>query len=188
MHQSFCKLLMGVLLLCASLNGYSQDSLQKFKTEGFWTGYGLQLNPGIKYQVYYIAGEFSFPFNKRPKKNFLSWYLEPQFNLVNTGSNDFEFGMNIGLKNTVRINSNLIWYQFLGSGPHMISAKLKRQATGYIFSDNIGVGLLKRIHANKPLFFNLQLRYRHISNASLKRPNSGIDNVNIIVGISGIGN
>src|SRR5688572_16505283 len=132
MHQNFCKLLTGVLLLLVSTNGYSQDSLKKFRTEGFWTGYGVELNPGIKYQVYYIAAEFSFPFNKRPKKNFLSWYLEPQFNLVNAGSNEFEFGMNIGLKNTIRLSPDLMFYQMLGSGPHMITAELNRQATGYI--------------------------------------------------------
>ena len=188
MHHYFCKMLIGALLLCASTDSYSQDSLKKFRTEGFWTGYGVELNPGIKYHVYYIGGEFSFPFNKRPRKNFLSWYVEPQFNLVNPGSNEFEFGMNIGLKNTVRLKPDLIFYQVLGSGPHWITAELSRQATGYIFSDNFGLGLLKRIHKSKPTFFNLQVRYRHISNASFKRPNSGIDNVNIILGISGIGN
>jgi hypothetical protein len=178
-----------VLFLLAFHSGNAQeDSLKKFKTKGLWTGYGVELNPGIKYRVHYIAAEFSFPFNKRPKKNFISWYLEPQFNVVNAGSTEYEAGINIGLKNTIRLRPELMFYQVLGSGPHMITAELPRQATGYIFSDNFGLGLLKQINKAKPLFLNLQLRYRHISNASLKKPNSGIDNVNIILGISGLGN
>jgi hypothetical protein len=166
----------------------AQDSITKFKTSGFWTGYGFELNPNITYRVYYIAGEFSFPFNNKPKKNFLSWYLEPQFNMVNSGRTDIELGCNIGLKNTIRLSPDLLFYQVLGSGPHFITAQLARQSTGFIFSDNFGLGLLKKIKKDHPLFLNLQLRYRHISNASIKKPNSGIDNVNLIIGISGIGN
>ena len=95
--------------------------------------------------------------------------------------------MNIGLKNTIRLSPGLYFYQVLGAGPHFITAQLSRQATGFIFSDNFGLGLLKRLKKTGPLLLNVQLRYRHLSNASFKKPNAGIDNVNFILGISGIG-
>jgi hypothetical protein len=173
--------LISLLTVCSAS---AQDTLLSFKTSGGFTGYGYELNPGIRYRVTYFAGDFSFPFGNKKKKNFLSWYLEPQLNLVSTGRTDIEFGTNIGLRYFIRIGKNSWFYPMIGSGPHFITAELERQATGFIFSDNFGLGIFKKIKSKNSILLNLQLRYRHISNASFKKPNSGIDNINLILGLS----
>ena len=71
----------------------------------------------------------------------------------------------------------------LGSGPHFITADVKRQAKGFIFSDNAALGFMKSLE-KKALFLNFQMRWRHISNAGLKDPNGGVDSWNVLIGIS----
>ena len=181
MHFRWVILLSVNFLISIKLN--AQENL-RFKTSGGFTGYGYELNPGITYRVLYMAGDFSFPLGKKEKKNFFSWYLEPQFNFVKTERTDIEFGTNIGIRHHIKLGQRSWFYQMLGSGPHFISAELERQATGFIFSDNLAIGLLRQMKKDKPLLLNIQLRYRHISNASLKKPNSGIDNINLILGFS----
>lgn len=172
-------------LFCTSIN--AQDSISRFKTLGAITGFGKSVNTDTRYQPIYFAGDFSWSFRKKPKKKvFLSWYFEPQFNLVLTPRPvDIEFGANLGIRNYIRVNDGLLFYQMLGSGPHYISAIVKRQANGFIFSDNLAVGAFTRLN-NKDLFLNLQFRIRHLSNAELKNPNGGINTWNVLVGLSKI--
>ena len=119
----------------------------------------------------------------------MGWYGQLQFNLVkatNTpaGKTDVEFGLNLGIRNHIRISRNFYLYQMLGSGPHYISAELDRQANGFIFSDNLAIG--SYIHLSSKYFLNLQFGIRHISNANIKLPNRGVNSYIISVGISGI--
>ena len=114
---------------------------KRFKSKGFVVGYGPTFSDNTTYTVYYLTGDWSWSFSKPRKKDFLSIYFEPQVNYVRTTRpNDFEMGANLGLRNYIRINSNLLFYQSLGSGPHYISAEMERQATGFIFSDNLFIG------------------------------------------------
>src|SRR5215217_697512 len=100
-----------------------------FKTAGGIIGFGKAINTDTRYEPIYFSAEFSWSFRKRPRKNvFLAWHFEPQFNLVHTPRPlDIEFGANLGLRNYIRINQNFLLYQMLGSGPHYISAVVKRQ-------------------------------------------------------------
>ncbi|HWJ92723.1 MAG TPA: acyloxyacyl hydrolase [Flavisolibacter sp.] len=156
----------------------------KFKTKGGITGYGNAFSDNTYYKIFYLAADFSSSF-KPPKKNdFVGWYFEPQFNFVHTlRPFDYEFGANLGIRNYIRISPDFYLYQMLGSGPHYISAELDRQATGFIFSDNLAIGSFMGI-GKKSLFLNLQFRMRHISNANLKLPNRGVNSYNFLVGFS----
>ena len=170
------------LLFCIHLN--AQDSLHRFKSAGGITGFGFGENTDTRYQPIYFAGDFSWQFDKKVKKDFLAWYAEPQFNLVLTDHpTDIEYGVNLGLRNYIRINPGFYLYQMIGSGPHYISADVERQAKGFIFSDNLAVGAYTRLNS-KNLFLNLQFRLRHISNAGLQHPNGGINTFNILVGLA----
>ena len=88
--------------------------------------------------------DFSWSFKKYPKKkDFVGWYVNPQFNWVkatNTKGIDVEVGVNLGIRNYIRINDRFLLYQMLGSGPHYYTADLDRQAPGFIFSDNLAIG------------------------------------------------
>ncbi|MBX2877093.1 MAG: acyloxyacyl hydrolase [Saprospiraceae bacterium] len=114
-----------------------------------------------------------------------SLYAETQFtraeNLL-TRSSEFEFGLNGGIRYQVNLNKYFELNAAIGSGPHFISLETRLQATGFIFSDNFELGFSFYLPAAKTSF-NVKGRFRHISNAGLKSPNWGIDNLFLIVGI-----
>jgi hypothetical protein len=161
---------------------------QRFKTIGGVTGWGFSISENTDYQTYYFIADYSSSFKVPKKKDFVSWYAEPQFNLVKAGSTpkgslDYEFGLNLGIRNYVKINEGFYFYQMLGSGPHYVSAEIGRQANGFIFSDNLALGTFLRLN-QKGLFLNFQYVQRHISNAGLKDPNGGVNSCNFVIGLS----
>ena len=165
-----------------------EDSVpQRFKTKGFMVGYGKAVNKETNYKIICLAGDFSWSFRKQPRKNFFAaWYFEPQFNPVRSNRPwDLEFGANLGFRTYWKINEQFYFYQMLGSGPHFITADVRRQAKGFIFSDNAALGVFSSLKKNG-LFLNTQVRWRHISNAGLKDPNGGIDSWNVLLGVSKI--
>ncbi|HEU4470256.1 MAG TPA: acyloxyacyl hydrolase [Flavisolibacter sp.] len=157
---------------------------RRFKTSGAMVGFGNAFSDNTYYKIFYFAGDFSWSFSKPRKKDFLAWYAEPQVNPVRTRRPwDIEFGVNLGLRNYIKINEGLYLYQMIGAGPHYMSARLERQARGFIFSDNFAVGAFTKLN-KKNLLLNLQFRMRHLSNANLKLPNRGINSYNFLVGLS----
>src|SRR5688500_16938602 len=157
MISKMISIVIVIMFACNTAISQSDTSIKRFKTAGGITGFGKAVNTDTRYQPIYFAGDFSWSFRKVPKKKvFLSWYFEPQFNLVRTPRPlDIEFGANLGLRNYIRINKHFLLYQMLGSGPHYISAEVTRQANGFIFSDNLAVGSFIRLNP-RDLFMNLQ--------------------------------
>lgn len=175
-------------IFCSIVNAQDTTKPKHFKTIGGVVGWGNSMMKGTGYQVYYIVGDYSSSFKTPKKKDFLAWYAEPQFNFVKgdytpKGSIDYEFGLNLGIRNYIKINDGFYFYQMLGSGPHYISAKVGRQASGFIFSDNLALGTFLRLN-QKGLFLNFQYVQRHISNAGLKDPNGGVNSYNFVIGFS----
>ena len=161
---------------------------KRFKTIGGLTGWGNSFSKNTDYQVFYMIADYSKSFTNPRKKDFVAWYAEPQFNLVKAASSgkdglDYEYGLNLGIRNYIKINEGFYLYQMLGSGPHYISAEVVRQASGFIFSDNFAVGTFLRLN-KRNLFLNFQYVQRHISNANLKAPNGGINFYNFVIGLS----
>jgi hypothetical protein len=172
------------LILNYSSSLFAQET-HRFHSAGYTVGYGFEINNQAKYNLIFLAGDFSWQFSKGPKKNFLSFYLEPQVNPVFAdGENEVEFGANIGLRYYFSAASGNLFYAMIGSGPHFISAEIPRQANGFIFSDNLGIGYMKQFRKGDPLFLNFQLFVRHISNAGFKEPNGGVNTLNFRIGIS----
>lgn len=170
----------------------STETSRHFKTIGGLVGWGNSFSKNTYYQTYFFMVDYSRSFKVPKKKDFAAWYAEPQFNFVRDSytpeseiNHDYEFGLNLGIRNYVKINDGFYFYQMLGSGPHFISAKVKRQASGFIFSDNLAIGTLLRL-TKQNLFLNIQYVQRHISNANLKAPNGGVNSYNFTIGLSRI--
>ena len=186
------KLKNSVNLFCLFLllvQGVTAVGQSHFQTVTGQLGYGKEFSDNVDYKTYMLVGDWSRSFKTPKKKDFLAWYGQLQFNVVkatNTaeGKLDYEFGLNLGLRNHIRLSNDVILYQMLGSGPHYISAELDRQADGFIFSDNLAVGCY--IHAVRNYFLNLQFGLRHISNANIELPNRGVNSYIISIGFSGI--
>ena len=180
-----------LILFCSILNAQNNQGTENqkhFKTIGAVVGWGNSFSENTDYKVYYIIADYSNSFKAPKKKDFFSWYAEPQFNFVKAASTpkggiDYEFGLNLGIRNYVKINDGVYFYQMLGSGPHYVSAEIGRQANGFIFSDNLAIGTFLRLN-KKNLFLNFQYVQRHISNAGLKDPNGGVNSYNFVVGLS----
>ncbi|MBN1638890.1 MAG: acyloxyacyl hydrolase [Ignavibacteriales bacterium] len=151
---------------------------------GFQFGYGTQdlLSVDYYYIVYLLQVQYFYSILSNEE-----WSVEitaqPQFNLTlykqidfsNSIEDGYEMGLNFGIVVRKNFFNDLLWlYLLVGTGPHYTSGTPDRQASGFIFSDNFFIGLNFRIVDN----FHLDLRtgIRHISNADLEEPNSGLNN------------
>ncbi len=123
-----------------------------------------------------------------------SWSLDilfqPQYNRTKyrpvdniPHKNDgFELGLNVGLLIRKNLMDDFISiYSLVSLGPHYVSGTPKRQADGFIFSDNLFVGFNIMLYEN--IYLDIRPGFRHISNAGLKRPNGGVNNAVISAGI-----
>ncbi len=122
-----------------------------------------------------------------------SWSLEvltaPQVNLtkyrkvdnVPDQSNGYELGINAGMffRKIILDKSMDVWAG-VSIGPHYISGAPERQSSGFIFSDNVFGGL--RVSITRRAWLNSGIGFRHISNASLKQPNDGVNNIIVNIG------
>lgn len=103
----------------------------------------------------------------------LSIFAEPQFNPVRN-SNDYEYGIGIGLKYMYPITNNLSLFILGLVGSHYISVVTADQSNEFIFADTIGAGFTYMFCGNMGL--SLGYRYRHLSNCDVREPNGGINN------------
>src|SRR5687768_9030047 len=117
-----------VIYCCAS----GQTGNTKFRSKGADVGLAFDRNQ-IGYDVYMLAADLSRSFRQSRKKVFLSWYCQPQVNIVTDASMpandlDCEFGVNLGIRNYIKINDGFYLFQMAGSGPHFITAEVARQS------------------------------------------------------------
>ncbi|MBD0374747.1 MAG: acyloxyacyl hydrolase [Flavisolibacter sp.] len=142
--------------------------------------------------------EWQRPLSKKDKRIKLDYVLQPQVNVARYKDSlryrtpeefakSWEAGININLLlHTVlfynaQAGKGAELYLQGGSGPHYIHASPSRQAKGFIFSDHILLGF--RAAVTQHLLFDVRGGLRHLSNASLKQPNLGLDNVIVGAGI-----
>ena len=165
--------------------GSAQDAFVKPRYYGIHFGYSVfdqDINQ-YDYEPYLLMYHHSIPLTRKNDVNVFSIYLEPQINPVLFDHKlNIEFGLNAGLIFSRKISRALFMYVMLGSGPHYINAQTQRQAKGFIFSDNIAAGIRVPMPSHLAGELNIQTRLRHISNAGLKSPNGGINNLFLVIG------
>ena len=160
---------------------------QSERSIGFHLGIPIiheQLKDGYKYKPYQLLFYYNFTNLMKGKKNDLYVYLEPQLVWVwfsPERKKELEFGANLGLEYRLNFSEKTALIGAIGSGPHFITAKTPKQASGFIFSDNFTFGLKQSI-GNSGTDIHFRTRFRHISNANLKKPNQGIDSWFLILG------
>lgn len=177
-----------ILMLTVVQPVSAQVSSSNFRTLGGSIGFAPGRN-NINYDVLLFSVDYSQSFKTPKKKSFLTWYAQPQFNLVKAAGTpknalDYEFGLNLGIRNYIKVNDDLYIYDMICSGPHFMSAIMPLQARGFLFSDNLAFGSL--ICIKQKYFLRLQAGIRHLSNAGIKEPNKGIDSFLFMVGLSEI--
>jgi len=181
------SLIIIVVLLISSNTLFSQgDNLFKNKKHriGFNVGYGGQtcLNVKYYYEIKLYKAQYYYAFLLR-KSWGLDLLLQPQYNttkfrLKGNAEDEIEaieFGINAGVlirKNF--FNDFISLYAGISGGPHYISETSQRQQKGYVFSDNLFIGLSMRLFKN--IYLDLRTGFRHISSAGISEPNRGINN------------
>ena len=141
------------------------------------------LQARFDYQVVYFQLQYYYAVLQKK-----SWGLDilaqPQYNVTQFRFLDdetkrfkgYEYGLNIGLLIRKNILSDKLgFYAFLSSGPHYVSGVPERQSGGFIFSDNFFMGANVKVIKN--IYLDSRIGIRHISNAGIKEPNAGVNNL-----------
>lgn len=168
---------------------FGQDFGAKNKALGF--GFGIPfanttLPEGRTYIPYQLLGYYTLHNFAKKKKNNFWLYVEPQWVLVAYDPKDafdMEFGANLGIKYEFNFGKTTLLTAAIGSGPHVISVETTDQVRGFIFSDNMEIGI-RQLFKNSDWELHLKARWRHISNANLQKPNDGIDTYLIVIGVA----
>jgi hypothetical protein len=108
--------------------------------------------------------------------------LEPFVNAISSPASNVEAGSNFLLQYVFPLNKKFQPYIKGGLGVLYMSQHTLEQSTQYNFLPQGAAGIQYFLKDN--LAINLEYRYRHLSNASLKDPNSGIDSNLYLCGVT----
>lgn len=147
-------------ILTGYFHGYMDNTEKDYNAVPLLVGINYNLKPWIAKIGLNTQGSFNF-------------VLEPFINTVIEPNSNVEVGSNFLLKYGFPLTAKLQPYVKGGLGVLYMSQHTKEQSTQYNFLPQGGAGLQYRITNNIAL--NMEYRYRHLSNAAIKHPNSGID-------------
>jgi len=189
------RIVKSYFIICFFLNTnylIAQENLLKTQANydiGLLYGRGSQVgvNVNYNYQVDFFLLQYS-RFLKRQKDFEFKLLIQPQYNktrlkesIESCFQKGYEFGVNYGLLIRKKIIRNFLFgYSCLSLGPHFVSITPERQSNGFIFSDNLFMGFQIKVITNT--YLDIRIGFRHISNASIKKPNGGINNSFVSIG------
>lgn len=116
-------------------------------------------------------------------RQLLQFQIEPFISFVSSPDTNAEIGTAFLLKIGILPQSAKFQpYVKVGSGIVYMTQHTREQSTQFNFIEQAGVGA--HYFFSKNTAFTLEGYYRHLSNASMKRPNRGIETYYILTGIS----
>lgn len=156
----------------------------------FLSGFGRgRLVQKQDYQLVPLIIAFDFdikPLTKRIGFNpasLVCFLIEPYVSLVAAPETDIEAGTSFLFKVGLVPEGSLFQpYIKSGVGVSYISLHTHEQSTQCNFISHLGAGF--HYFLNEKLALTFEYRFRHLSNASIKQPNSGIDTHYALMGIS----
>ena len=165
---------------------YNPPKLINLNSFGGFSELGIpmyELPEGNTYMPLIIGATYNLPLWQAQKKFNISTEFKPQFAYILSTTGNYEFGLNVMFNFNFQLGQNSYLYYKMSSGPHYINIETRRQAKGFIFSDNFFLGYYHHLKlAHQDFVLGGYGGIRHISNASIKRPNGGINNW--MIGIS----
>lgn len=164
------------LLVLFLAPGLGQTSFVNERHFGGFISFGrafYDLPEGEPYEPILLGASYHEPIYQSKGRFNVGFNILPQFNYV-PRTKSIEFGINVQLNANYQIgNNNIVGIRF-GAGPHYVNVNTARQAKGFIFSDNLAFSYRRKVNDYSLGFL---FGVRHISNAGLQQPNSGIDNL-----------
>lgn len=185
------KLSMTILLLLIICKSYGQQDsktqkLINYKHLGGFSEIGIplyDLPEGNRYVPLLFGLSYNLPLWQTKKKFNISTEIKPQFGYLLSTQKNIELGINVMFNFNFLVSRNSYLSYKMSSGPHYINIETDKQAKGFIFSDNFQLGYYHHLKlSEKHYSLGVVGGFRHISNASIKQPNNGIDNW--MIGIS----
>lgn len=165
-----------LLIFLFSINLFAFD-IRKPESVDYFLGYGQgPLEKQDDYQFSILAVDFSYPLS-----SVWDFQLEPFASYVFQPDSNFEIGLAFFFKYSFFKKKVISPYIKAGSGVIYTSQDTYEQSTDFNFVDQICGGF--RVIFKKLTVF-LEYRHRHISNAGIKRPNSGLDSNLYLIGFS----
>ncbi|MFC1592479.1 acyloxyacyl hydrolase [Candidatus Omnitrophota bacterium] len=175
-----------VMPLCARA-GERSSSLVGIE---FLAGYGqADLNNREDYEIMPLLVAFNFDFKALTKRigfnppSIVQFQIEPFVSLVTQPQTNLEIGNSFLFKlGLVPDDWKIQPYLKGGAGMIYITQHTIEQSTQFNFIPQAAAGL--HFYFQEDTAFTAEYRFRHLSNASIKHPNSGIDSSLCIVGVS----
>ena len=179
------------LILTASVDSLAEETKEKsLQAIEILTGFGWgKLREKGDYNL--IPVNVLFDFNLKPltkkiglnPKSLVQFQLEPFISFVSQPDNNLETGLTFWLKiGMLPETSRFQPYAKLGAGLVYLTQHTREQSTQFNFTEQLALGLHYYLSKNTAL--TLEGRWRHLSNSSIKQPNSGINSYFVLTGIS----
>ncbi len=126
------------------------------------------------------------PFTKKmfgfDPKGILEIVYEPFINTITEPRSNVELGLPFFIKYAYPLTEKFYPFIEVGTGPYYMTLSTEEQSTQFNFVSQGGAGFSYFIRDD--LSINVEYRMRHVSNASIKEPNGGIDASVYIIGMS----
>lgn len=193
--KSIVRILVILVFSSPVISWANQPDTHPFNSAiGLTVGYGTQdfglLHLGVQYYYKVIIHQihYSVPILKYEKLR-TDALIGIQYNITEYYKSfdctvplySHEHGFNIGSITSYQVGNNIKnVYVLVSLAGLFINNAPDRQSNGFIFSDNIGIGIT--IHMINNIDISPQFGFRHISNAGIKSPNGGIHNWVISIG------
>jgi hypothetical protein len=194
------SVLPAVILIVLMMSGLSRaddinskEILQKSTYElGFLAGYGwamdnLPQEPDIQHAVVLPSLCITLSGIERGRsfyRGIVQYQLEPVIGIITVPNQRAEFGLSLaGFKyNFTSLENRWLPYSNFGFG--VIYEPIGHHVQGTDFNFILQTGFGVEYFLDEKRAINVQYRYRHISNATLRIPNSSINSSFILVGMS----
>lgn len=188
--SSFLVILLGVILLISNKD-YAEEIKPKYlKGVEYLSGFAWgKLRTKDNYNLYPFLVDFDFDLKPLTRKlNFnprqlLQFQIEPFISFVSSPEANIETGTSFFLKMGILPETAKFQpYIKLGLGMVYMTQHAREQSTQFNFIEQGGLGL--HYFFRKNTAFTLEGRFRHLSNASIKHPNTGINTYFVVAGLS----
>lgn len=151
--------------------------------------WGNLVNGQKNYNFIPISVSFDFNLKELTKKikfnpkQLLQFQIEPFLGFISSPKSNFEGGTNFWLKIGLFPDDWKIQpYGKIGVGLDYMTLHTQEQSTQFNFTEQAGLGL--HYYFTKNTALTVEGRMRHLSNASIKQPNHGINSYYGLAGIS----
>ncbi|MFC1514302.1 acyloxyacyl hydrolase [Candidatus Omnitrophota bacterium] len=184
------KLIMRILFVFLVFSAVSSAGFAlELESVGFLSGYmSGDLKAQDDMEVVPIMATFGFdlkPFAEKfgiQTKGILQMQIEPFISPIIEPSSNVEMGLATMFKYAFPLTETFMPYVKFGSGIYYFTLHTREQSTQFNFASSAVAGF--SWFFKKDISLDCEYRFRHVSNASIKSPNSGINTETLLMGVS----